>query len=120
MDLQQFISESLTQISEGIKNAQAKTEAHGTKINPNLKNISSNNIGHMPEGCYLVMGKTTRLVSMVQFDIALTITTDRTTEGKIGIGIAAVGLGTKGQSKNTSAELTRVKFQVPIDFNTKC
>jgi len=53
-------------------------------------------------------------VQKVDFDIAVTIGEKTATKGTIGIVIAAIGLGSQGESSNSKSSESRIRFSVPI------
>jgi len=111
MDLQDFVSETLLQIVNGVKDAQAKASEGaiispkvncGTDVGAQLGYLWS---GSMREGTF---------AQIVQFDVALTVTDS--TEHKAGIGVfgGAVSLGASGKSAEGNNSVSRVKFSVPL------
>jgi hypothetical protein len=108
MNLRDFISETLTQIAEGVKDAQGKSSTHGSRINPKLTTAAHNAIQH---GLMFASGSATQLV---HFDVALTAIEGTGTKGGIGVFAGAVSLGASGQSKTENASVSRVQFVVPV------
>jgi len=112
MDLREFVSETLTQIVEGVKNAQNKAKESGATVNPRLmisvelaakQGFLSTEHGH---------------AQFVQFDVALTVTEGTGTKGGIGVFAGAINLGSSGQSHDESSSVSRVKFCVPLSLPT--
>ena len=111
MDLKTFVSETLTQIVEGVADAKQRLEAGGTgaRINPVRRDTS--NRPHPSEA------------KPVEFDLALTVTQQSaetsTSRGDAKAGIvsvfqAKVGADLAASSGNQSQEVSRVKFTVML------
>jgi len=99
MELQEFITETLIQIVNGVKAAQ------------NLVKDSTAIIA--PHG-YLGGVQYRREMQSIEFDVAIT-TTD-TTEAKAGAGVFVAGISLGGQARGEASNqtLSRIKFKVPI------
>ncbi len=97
MQLKEFISQTLAEIVEGVKDAQAKTldsENRGTYVNP--------------------FDKVTNVPRSIDFDVAVTATEGTSTKGGIGVFMGAVGLGSQGQSEAHNTSLNRIRFSVSV------
>lgn len=109
MNLKEFISETLSQIIEGVKDAQEKAKNHGSKVNPyiwkNPENLSRHNFTEASGG---------EIMQIIDFDVALTATQKKGTKGGIGIFAGGLGIGSQGQSNSDNTSVSRVKFKVPI------
>jgi hypothetical protein len=105
MDLKDFVEQTLTQIMEGIKAAQAKTD-HGGLISPavlhygSVSNGIQSDAGEYPE--------------MVDFDVAVTAERGTGSKGGIGLVVGPVTLGSTGQSNEQNSSVSRIKFRVPV------
>lgn len=102
MELKEFISDAITQICEGVKDAQERCNKGDAKINPPMTgdSITSN------------IDMKYRKHSKVHFNITLQSFVDD--KGKSGIVLASVSLGTAKESSQGSSSLTSVEFSVPI------
>ena len=96
MDIKTFVSESLTQILQGVEQAQANCK-EGSVINP----ASGSNLVDMKQ---------------VEFDIAVTVEKGSETKGGIAVFGGVINLGSQGQSKDSNTSVSRIKFSVPIKF----
>jgi len=111
MELRDYISETLVQISEGISTAIQELEGKGVVVNPNSTFHSDGHfwIGKNPE-----TGPVVRNVQMIEMNITTTVT--ESTEGnggaKISVGVLNVGGGLKeiGSEQN----INTIKFSIPI------
>lgn len=106
MELQKFVSESLSQIAKGVSDAQNNPGIGLTKINP-----KADTRVHSENRMWDVSGVP---IQDVEFDVAITNTDNTKTEGGIGVFLGSVGLGAKGSSGAENSSFTRIKFRVPI------
>lgn len=110
MDLQDFISESLTQIVNGVIQAQeavAKTNS-GARVAPLMRSTTdSSSIG-------AAEGDGGQPVYPVEFDVVVSANKGTGTKGGIGIVVGAITLGSQGQSENKNSHETRLRFKIPL------
>lgn len=114
MELQQFISNTLVQIANGIQDA-AHELAKSKKAIVNPRNVATSNMKDSDAYGILVNNKKFyKAVRKVDFDVA--VTAGEGTEKKTGIGIqvGSISLGAKGKSENQNSTVSRIKFSVPI------
>ncbi|WP_157475087.1 hypothetical protein [Lysobacter sp. Root494] len=114
MNLQDFITETLAQIVQGVKAAQELALQEGAEVNPRLTGGPSINSAH---GFIASAGGNTAQV--VSFDVALTVKEGSGTKGGIGVFAGAVSLGTSGQSSAENSSISHVKFSVPLALPTR-
>ncbi len=110
MELKQFVTETLVQISEGIEAAQKQLKENGSASIINT-NMTKTNDGH------LVTGGRRRPVEYVEFDVA--VLANEGTETKAGIGLTVASLlklDAGGQSNQTAGSESRIKFKVPMSY----
>ena len=113
MDLKDFVRETLSQIFEGVRDAQQAAQESGGFVNPYLLTLHREfTIGEMPKGAG-------ERVSLVEFDVALTITEKKGSAGGLGVIAGPIALGSKGQSHHDEGSITRVSFSVPIQLPTQ-
>ena len=94
MNLEEFIEETLRQIAKGVAAASdSLDEVEGAKVNPKYQRD-------------LVE------IKQIDFDVAVT-TVEGTTAGA---GISVWGIGAKGDMKNESSIVSRIKFKVPLQL----
>lgn len=104
-----FISETLCQIVDGVKEAQQRaTQARGG-INPRLVGPIASDL--MKHKLFVTSGG---VAQFVEFDVALTATEGTGTKGGIGVVVGAIALGSSGQSRTENSASSRVKFSVPV------
>lgn len=99
MNLQDFVSETLVQLVEGIRDAQSRLSPLGAKVNPAgfrvLPERGQNRFWNNDTG---------ESIDVVDFDVALT--TGKGTEGREDLQVAQPGKTTESHS--------RVSFNVPV------
>lgn len=110
MDLKEFVSSVLTQIVDGVREAQSSQSVESGLINPNL--FASQ--GALHEKGHLV-SRHGQLVQNVEFDVALTVNEGTQTKGGIGV-CAGLIIGSQGQSDKSASSVSRVKFSVPLSL----
>ena len=109
MDLKEFVSQTLTQIMDGVREAQTAT-THGGIVSPALRHF-----GKLTDIAQTDVGDYTQ---MVEFDVALTVEQGTGTKGGIGLVVGPVTLGSTGQSSAQNSSVNRVKFRVPVVLPT--
>ena len=114
MNLQEFITQALVQISAGISDADDQLQQHGAIVNPRhvvgATHDKENIYGYIPES-----GKTMRrAVHNVEFDVAVTAVEGKETKGGIGVVAGVFALGSHGKSEESSTSVSRLKFRIPV------
>jgi hypothetical protein len=110
MKLEDFISDSISQIVSGLNKAQNKI-APEASINPEGMSLMHEQL----EG-RRYDHKTSSLEEFIEFDIAVTQESGTGTTGGVGVFLGAVSLGSKGESENKEISVSRIKFRIPIVF----
>lgn len=100
MDLKQFVKETLTQIIQGVSEAQGEASLSGGRVNPSFSGPGTDQ-----HGC---------LIGFVEFDVAVSVSEGTGSKAGIGIFVGEVGLGAKGESTSASGSMSRIKFKVPV------
>ena len=107
MELSEFVCETLKQLIDGVKGAQAHAKKVGGVVSPwNMFADRKNQ----------VTAKGGRPVQQISFDVAVTKTSGKETSGGIGVLFASVGLAGKAKSESTSSLVNRISFSVPVIF----
>jgi len=108
MKLEDFISESITQIINGVEKAQKIAETKGAKVHPNtlLFNSSSGNS--------FIDEITDRPAQNIDFDISITTKEEEGTSGKLGVFVSVFKAGLEGKEGIENLTSNRIKFSVPI------
>lgn len=110
MELKEFITIALTQIVEGVHEAQEKAKACGAEINPTVMG----GIDYVAQHGGGLQTRTGNYAQVVKFDIAVTATEGKGTKGGIGIVTGALNLGSAGQSNSENTTSSRISFSVPL------
>lgn len=105
MDLKDFISQSLTQIMAGVKEAHSNIKGSGGWINPDIRHSKSLPIVGMKGTAH-----------MVEFDVAVTVNEDSKVKGGTGIFVGAVGLGLRSDIGSSDSVMSRIKFNIPVAY----
>lgn len=105
MKLQDFVTETLKQIINGVKEAQAESKESGAVISPD-SHLSYDNKKYL-----FCSGK---LVEHVEFDVAVTTSEAKETKAGLGIFVVGIGVGARGKSDSSSISISRIKFSVPL------
>jgi hypothetical protein len=110
MELRQFVTETLLQISGGIEDAQQRLQAEGstTRINTSMTKDDTGN---------LVTGGRRHSIEYVDFDVAILANSGTETKAGVGLTVASLlSLGAGGKSNQSQGTESRVKFRVPVAF----
>jgi hypothetical protein len=105
MEIKDFVSQSLMQIMEGVKDAQSKSPGI---INPIVPLSDSEQKQHVTIN--------QSILQSVEFDIAVTVFTEGTQKGGIAVFAGFGGLGGQKQSGYSDTVVSRLKFTVPVVF----
>jgi hypothetical protein len=113
MELKEFISESLSQIIDGIIDAQAYAKEKDATINP--------------DGLYYLDGGKTLMANraaaslpfvpqIIEFDVVVTVSESEKAKASLGVLTGVLGFGTQAQMESGSIAANRIKFSVPVIF----
>ena len=110
MELKDFISETLSQLIDGVLDAQSKVQKSGSRggrISPHVRTPSD------PKSLY---GRTNDdlPVIFVDFDISLVAQEGTGTKGGIGVVTGFLALGSQGESKENFQTSHKIKFKIPV------
>jgi Pyruvate/2-oxoacid:ferredoxin oxidoreductase gamma subunit len=110
MTLEDFISESLTQIINGVKKAQTHAEQNGAKVNSSTFRRAKT-IG---DSYYDLNSGSS--VQVIDFDIAVTAKEQGGSSGRAGVFVTVFGAGIEGSESSENFTSNRIKFSVPISL----
>jgi hypothetical protein len=108
MELKDFVSESIKQITDGVNEAKLHADQNNASVNPQRWGWNSSNVQVKYDK------KTGAAIETIEFDVAVTATDGTATKGGIGVFMGAVNLGSQGQSENSNSSVSRLKFSIPI------
>jgi hypothetical protein len=105
MKLDEFIAETINQIVDGVVASQEHAKKKGAYVNAPLT---------FDGGVYHLSSASITEPQKIEFDIA--VTTEESTDAKIGVGIFVAGLGIGSQAKTGSGgmEVSRIRFTIPL------
>lgn len=113
MELHEFITQTLVQISQGIENASEELKDSSAIVNP--KNVNYNRSEHIQAYGWLSDTKERlRAVQSIDFDVTVTVTEGKENKGGIGVAIGNVGLGSQRKSGSENIAQNKIKFRVPM------
>ena len=111
MELKEFITNTLSQIAEGVKDAQVIYKNVGGVVNPNgLKQVE----GGIPYGKTTPIHGEAHLLCNVQFEVSLTNDSGSNKSGGIGVLFGALSIGGKAGEEEKQSSLTKVRFNIPV------
>jgi len=97
-ELKEFVSETIQQIIEGVKEAGLTLKSK---------------MDYKKDG-YVQIGDD--MMQKIEFDISVTTTEATKTEGKAGVMIKVVDFGVKGSDNKEATSMNKIKFQVPVAY----
>ena len=110
MELKTFVSQTLVEILQGVKDAQVQAKQIGGKVSPISPFCTVPANGPSVEE---------DRPQNIEFDVAVTTSSGKETSGGIGVYVGAVGLGSKGKSEASHESVSRIKFVVPVVLPTQ-
>lgn len=114
MELREFITQSLVQLSLGVSDAQKELAQTGARINPKMSSLFPNNGKDSYNSLGWAESDQAAPVFLVDFDVAVTATDGTNTKGGIGVVAGVLALGSQGASENRNTAVTRIQFKVPL------
>lgn len=107
MDLKDFVRDTLTQIAEGVKEAQDACISHGALINPMLSpKVCNEPVYRHDDKDYPA--------TQVTFNIGLMESTDNSNKAGIGVFLGKVSLGKENEKGNMTQTATNISFSVNV------
>ncbi|MFN3019312.1 hypothetical protein ACK1CN_25570 [Vibrio coralliilyticus] len=107
MQLNEFVSETLKQVIDGVASAQEYGRSKNANINPSSARMDSKASG------YSFCLQTGIPLQDVEFDVAVTVSeSNMATDGDKSVGAISVSAASSSTSQNSS--VSRIKFKVPI------
>lgn len=111
MRLGEFISQAVSEIIDGVTQAQEYAKGMGASINPRHVNWSDT------KNSFFVVDQSigadlSPLVTTIDFEVLVTTGEDDTVKGGVGILVAALGIGLQGEVKEYQQAVNRINFQI--------
>ena len=110
MELDKFITASLNSIIKGVDNSKEFAKENGAVINPHIgkwdfdKTLTT----------YIGREEGARAVSKIDFDIAITTSSEKDKAGGLGINVFSANVGGKLTKKDLAETISRIKFNVNV------
>ncbi|MDQ2069204.1 hypothetical protein [Natronospira bacteriovora] len=114
MELKEFITETLTQIVDGVSDAKQAAEKSDSIINPAIAGTAANK-----DGGFFFPAMNGQIATLIDFDVSLSITEGKDSKAGINVASGLISLGGSGQSSSENSSLTRVRFNIPVVLQNK-
>jgi hypothetical protein len=111
MELKDFIKETLTQITLGVKEAQELTKDHGVIINPDK-------VGTGSKGDKYLRNDGWRFVQDIEINVAVTVNEREGSKGGIGVVAGLFSAGGSISEDQENSTVSTIKFVVPVALPT--
>jgi len=108
MKLEDFISESITQIISGVLKAQEFAANNNASINPMSLQKSKSSGDSYYDSSNL------RPAQVIDFDISVTTQEDGQVSGKAGVFVSVIKFGVEAKEGTSNQMSNRIKFSIPI------
>ncbi len=107
MELKYFISETLSQLVEGVTDAQSKVHKFGGRVSPWVPSSFD------PKKVY---GRTNDGMPVIFVDFDVSIEAQEGTGTKAGIGVVTgmFNLGSSGESQESKQSSNKIGFSIPV------
>lgn len=102
MDLKQFVKTAITEIVEGIVEAEEAVSGKGAHVNPRTSKQGTR-VHNNP-------------VEVITFDIALAQSQSGEIGGKLGVFLPGAGAGIGSKIGNVASNYSRIQFKIPVMF----
>lgn len=113
MKLEDFISESLTQIISGVIKSQVYAENNNALVNPdNLHRVKS-------AGDSYFESPTLKPAQVIEFDISVSTRDDEQVTAQTGVFVSVFKLGIEGKEGTQNLTSNRLRFSVPLMLPTQ-
>ncbi|KPA53267.1 hypothetical protein [Photobacterium leiognathi] len=110
MNLEEFITISLSQIAKGIDRANDELKESQAFVSPSgVMSVSKDNkYGTIEvDNCYLK-------VTEIKFDVSLTVVESSESGGKLGVSMGGFSIGANGKENQGNTSASRIQFSIPM------
>lgn len=110
MNLEEFITLSLSQIAKGIDRANDELKESQAFVSPSgvLGVVKENKYGIIEvDDSYLK-------VTEIKFDVSLTVVENSESGGKLGVSMGGFYIGANGKENQGNTSASRIQFSIPI------
>ena len=112
MDLQKFITQSLVEIMNGLKDAQTQLQDSHARICPTFHSV------HSGKAHWIGEAKGGRYITLIDYDIAVEATSRDGSEAKISV-VSLLSGGAKASEEESAKTASRIKFSIPVIYPNK-
>jgi len=111
INLEDFVSEVLQQLINGVKKAQQHAKDNDAHINSNRikRDFNTTDFRITNENAKV-------LVQEIEFDVAVSVSAQGNLKGGMGLVIPALGIGYQAEKETVNSTVSRVKFKIPVAF----
>lgn len=113
MELKDYVSEVLTQIIEGVKKSQEYAAENGAMIMP-IKTYPFN-----AATADTFVDDRKRLGFAVNFEVAITISSESSKASGFKIGISGIGAKADKDQSSTTSNVNKIAFSIPVFYPTQ-
>jgi hypothetical protein len=107
MELKEFVSQSLVQLFEGVRQAQAKTKEIGGSVATKI-------VAPKRDSQAVIGFNHNDPVILVDFDVSINTVDITNSKAGLGLFVAAFGGGAQAGSESSNNQLSRLRFSVPV------
>ena len=111
MQLDEFISETMIQIVNGVIKGHNAVYQIGARVNPSLRGTNPQVSGFVPG-----VGTTGKGAHFIDFDIALIVAENQSGKAGVGIFAGSIGVGGTKESGSSDSSVSRIKFKLPLSL----
>lgn len=116
MQLDEFISQTLTQIARGVESAATCLHDSGAVVSPacirSAGDVRQKHYGYYSKG--MDAEGYERIVELIEFDVAVTASQETGTKSGIGVVTGILSLGSQGKTDTIKEHVSRIKFNIPM------
>ena len=111
INLEDFVSEVLQQLINGVKKAQQHAKENGAHINSDhiKRDFNANDLRITNEFSKV-------LVQEVEFDVAVSVSNQGNLKGGMGLVVPVLAIGYQAEKETVNSTVSRVKFKIPVAF----
>lgn len=110
MELDKFITETLNAVIKGVKNSQDFAKENGARINPHVGKWDFDKT----KTTYFGSEEGARAISSIEFDIAISSSSEQENGINGGINVMSVNFGGKALDKHLKENVSRIKFSIDL------
>lgn len=111
MELKDFVSNTITQISEGLIDAQKKTKDLNVIVNVPIENNNNGNL-------QITNRENARIPQILEFDLCVGVENSETADTKGKLNVLSSFISGKVSKETINTTNNRIKFSVPVLFPT--